>query len=125
MSKGGRERVPIEHGTRYHFRLFLISPLYYIIMMRHDMGWEIPEQETARRQDWLGWVLGRKGGMMTCTRTHTHIYLMPTQGDTSEFLSYIRTHVREMDAFYIILNNEYTRDLLVAGQPRSLIVTCE
>lgn len=62
------------------------------------MGWEIPEQETARRQDWLGWGLGRKGGMMTCTR-HTHIYLMPTKGDTSEFLSYIRTHVREMDAF--------------------------
>lgn len=88
------------------------------------MGWEIPEQETARRQDWLGWVLGRKGGMMTCTR-HTHIYLMPTKGDTSEFLSYIRTHVREMDAVYIILNNEYTRDLLVAVQPRSLIVTCE
>lgn len=56
-------------------------------------------------------------------QTHAYIYLMPTKGDTSEFLSYIRTHVREMDAFYIILNNEYTRDLLVAVQSRSSIIT--
>lgn len=58
---------------RYHFPLFLLSLLYYIIMMRHDMGREIPEQETARCQDWLGWTgLGWESRMAYAR----HIYLI-------------------------------------------------
>lgn len=38
------------------------------------------------------------------------------------FLSYISTHVRQMDAFYIILNHERTRDLSTCCSPASIHV---
>lgn len=69
----------------------------------------------------LGWVgQGRAGkGRMACTR-HTYIYLMPAKGDTS--VSVVYTYARTGDGcIYIIMNNEYTRDVPDAGRPRPLL----
>lgn len=92
--------------------------LYYHDEARHGTGDTRAGDCSLSRLGWvgLGWTgLGKQDGLC-----QTHIYLlMPTKGDTSVSVTYIRTHVREMDAFYIILNNEYTRDVLVAVRPRS------
>lgn len=63
-----------DHETRYHLSPFLFSPLYYMIM-RHDTGWEIPEQETARHGELvgLGFEPGTRDGPVT--GIHTHIYI--------------------------------------------------
>lgn len=87
-------------------------------MMRHDTGWEIPEQETtARLRYWPGRAGLGKGGWPA---PGTHIYLMPAKGDTS--VSGVYTHARTGDGcIYIISNNEHTRDVLDADRPRPLL----
>lgn len=59
MSEGCRERATAEHVTRYHFPLFLFRVNCTILsMMRHDMGWKIPEQGdcSLSRLVGLGWT---------------------------------------------------------------------